>query len=129
MQMSEFGAKKKILKVVEQLPDDATIEDAIERLYFLAKIDLEGREVRLSDEHTESDWYLLGEALTRLPFEGARGVLRDAALQFVRKVSGYRKPARRNEEAFEAAVTEITGATRRLFDQLVPSVPRACART
>ena len=36
MQMSEFGEKKKILRVVEQLPDDATIEDAIERLYFLA---------------------------------------------------------------------------------------------
>ncbi len=39
MQMSEFGAKKRILEVVEQLPDDATIEDAIERLYFLAKIE------------------------------------------------------------------------------------------
>ncbi len=39
MQMSEYGAKKKILEVVEQLPDDATIEDAIERLYFLAKIE------------------------------------------------------------------------------------------
>jgi len=39
MQMSETGTKKKILKVVEQLPDDATIEVAIERLYFLAKVD------------------------------------------------------------------------------------------
>jgi hypothetical protein len=39
--MSEYGAKKKFFKVVGQLPDDATIEDAIERVYFLAKI--EGR--------------------------------------------------------------------------------------
>ena len=37
MRMAESDAKKKILEVVEQLPDDATIEDAIERLYFLAK--------------------------------------------------------------------------------------------
>jgi hypothetical protein len=36
--MSKHGAKKKILEVVEQSPDDPTIEDAIERLYFLAKV-------------------------------------------------------------------------------------------
>jgi hypothetical protein len=39
-----------------------------------------------------------------------------AALQFVRKISGYRKPSRRNEEAFEAAVAEIATASRRLLD-------------
>ena len=38
-----------------------------------------------------------------------------AALQFVRKVSGYRQPAQRNVEAFEAAVEEITEASRRLL--------------
>jgi hypothetical protein len=42
-----------------------------------------------------------------------------AALQFVRKVSGYRKPSRANEAAFENAIAEITAATRRLFDQMV----------
>jgi hypothetical protein len=38
-----------------------------------------------------------------------------AALQFVRKVSGYRQPSRRNAEAFAAAVVEISAATERLL--------------
>jgi hypothetical protein len=42
-----------------------------------------------------------------------------AALQFVRKVSGYRKPSRLNEEAFNAAVEEITTASKRLLNSLV----------
>ena len=42
-----------------------------------------------------------------------------AALQFVRKVSGYRKPSRANEEAFQAAVAEITATTERLLGELV----------
>ena len=41
-----------------------------------------------------------------------------AALQFVRKVSGYRKPARRNEAAFNQAVSDIAAATQRLLDQI-----------
>ena len=41
-----------------------------------------------------------------------------AALQFVRKVSGYRKPARRNEAAFNQAVSDIATVTQRLLDQL-----------
>jgi hypothetical protein len=41
-----------------------------------------------------------------------------AALQFVRKVSGFRKPSRANEEAFDAAVDEIAEASRRLLDSL-----------
>lgn len=41
-----------------------------------------------------------------------------AARQFVRKVSGYRKPSRANEEAFEAAIAEISEATRRLLNGL-----------
>jgi hypothetical protein len=44
-----------------------------------------------------------------------------AALQFVRKVSGYRRPARRNEEAFDAAVEEVSAATRRLLASLTPA--------
>ncbi len=43
-----------------------------------------------------------------------------AALQFVRKVSGYQKPSRVNQPAFEAAVDEIASATRRLLSQLEP---------
>ncbi len=42
--------------------------------------------------------------------------IRAAALQFVRKVSGYRKPSRANEEAFGAAVDEITDASKRLLE-------------
>ena len=42
-----------------------------------------------------------------------------AALQFVRKVSGYRQPSRANQEAFDRAVTEIAASTRRLLDSLV----------
>ena len=41
-----------------------------------------------------------------------------AALQFVRKISGYRQPSRANAEAFEAAVAEISGSSRRLLAQL-----------
>jgi hypothetical protein len=43
----------------------------------------------------------------------------DASLQFVRKVSGFTKPAKANEEAFERAVAEISAATTRLLDSLV----------
>lgn len=42
-----------------------------------------------------------------------------AALQYVRKVSGYRKPSQVNQDAFDAAVGEITDATSRLLDSLV----------
>lgn len=44
--------------------------------------------------------------------------IRAAALQFVRKVSGYRKPSRLNEEAFEQAVTEVAEATQKLLKSL-----------
>ena len=42
----------------------------------------------------------------------------DAALQFVRKVSGYRKPSRVNEKAFNDAVNDIAAVTRQLFENL-----------
>ncbi len=41
-----------------------------------------------------------------------------AALQFVRKVSGYRQPSRANAEAFDAAVAEVSAASRRLLEML-----------
>ncbi len=44
--------------------------------------------------------------------------LEAAALQFVRKVSGYRAPSRANKAAFDAAVAEVTAATVRLLAQL-----------
>jgi hypothetical protein len=44
--------------------------------------------------------------------------VRAASLQFVRKVSGYRAPSRRNAEAFDAAVDEVSAVTRRLLASL-----------
>jgi hypothetical protein len=41
-----------------------------------------------------------------------------AALQFVRKVSGFRKPSRANQDAFEAAVRDVAAATERLLDTI-----------
>jgi hypothetical protein len=49
--------------------------------------------------------------------------IHDAALQYVRKISGSTKPSQANEEAFELAVNEVAGATRRLLDSLVTSAP------
>jgi hypothetical protein len=43
----------------------------------------------------------------------------EAALQYVRKVSGYRAPAKRNADAFDTAVREITEASQKLLDSLV----------
>jgi hypothetical protein len=47
----------------------------------------------------------------------------DAALQYVRKISGFTKPSRANEEAFVRAVDEVAAATQRLLDALVTSAP------
>jgi hypothetical protein len=47
-----------------------------------------------------------------------------AALQFVRKISGYRQPSRKNEETFDLAVAEIEAASRRLLDSLSPPAGR-----
>lgn len=44
--------------------------------------------------------------------------IREAALQFVRKVSGYRKPSRANQEAFDSAVKEVALATRKMLESL-----------
>ena len=44
--------------------------------------------------------------------------IRAAALQFVRKVSGYRQPSRANAEPFQRAVDDVTEATERLLDRI-----------
>jgi hypothetical protein len=46
-----------------------------------------------------------------------------AALQYVRKVSGFTKPSQANAEAFERAVDEVARASERLLDALVTSAP------
>ena len=45
--------------------------------------------------------------------------VRDASLQYVRKISGFTKPSHANEEAFASAVEEVTAASRRLLGELV----------
>jgi len=46
-----------------------------------------------------------------------------AALQYVRKVSGYRAPSRRNTRAFDAAVREVGRASRRLLQEIATEAP------
>jgi len=47
--------------------------------------------------------------------------IRGAALQYVRKISGFTKPSHANEAAFERAVNEVAAASQRLLDSLVTS--------
>ena len=49
-----------------------------------------------------------------------------AALQFVRKVSDYRTPSRKNQFAFEQAVEEIAAATKKLMVALTSTQPHNC---
>jgi hypothetical protein len=49
--------------------------------------------------------------------------VRAAALQYVRKISGFTKPSRANAVAFERAVDAVTAASTRLLDELVTSAP------
>ena len=46
-----------------------------------------------------------------------------AALQFVRKISGYTKPSQANAEAFDVAVAEVAAASRRLLEALETNAP------
>ncbi len=55
----------------------------------------------------------------RLPDRSAtEQEINEAALQYIRKVSGYRKPSRANQEAFESAVAEVAEATRKMLERL-----------
>lgn len=49
--------------------------------------------------------------------------IRASAVQFVRKLSGFTRPARANQEAFDRAVEEVTAAAHRLLDGLVATAP------
>jgi hypothetical protein len=49
--------------------------------------------------------------------------VRDAALQFVRKISGTHKPSKANEPAFERAIAEVTQSCQRLLSTLVTTAP------
>jgi hypothetical protein len=49
--------------------------------------------------------------------------VRAAALQYVRKISGYNKPSRANAEAFDEAIEEIAAVSTKLLDRLVTAAP------
>jgi hypothetical protein len=49
--------------------------------------------------------------------------VRAAALQYVRKISGFTKPSKANEEAFEHAVEHVAAISRDLLDKLVTNAP------
>ncbi len=58
------------------------------------------------------------KTLRRTEAAAGNDEVNEAALQFVRKISGYRTPSRANRDAFDAAVAEVADATRRLLDGL-----------
>ncbi len=58
------------------------------------------------------------KTLRRAEIEATDAEVAAAALQFVRKVSGYRVPSRKNAEAFDGAVAEIAAASKRLLESL-----------
>jgi hypothetical protein len=59
------------------------------------------------------------------PVPASEDEIRAAALQYVRKVSGYRQPSSANVAAFEAAVGEVTEASRRLLEAVSATHPQA----
>jgi len=58
------------------------------------------------------------KVLRRLDTPATPDEMRAAALQFVRKISGFQKPSRANQEAFDQAVAEVTESSRRLLEQV-----------
>jgi hypothetical protein len=59
------------------------------------------------------------KTLRRADQSASEQEINEAALQYVRKLSGYRAPAKRNAEAFDSAVRDVAEATQRLLDSLV----------
>ena len=53
----------------------------------------------------------------------SEGEVHEAALQYVRKISGSARPSKSNEEAFARAVAEVTASTRSLLEELVTTAP------
>ncbi len=51
--------------------------------------------------------------------KATRQEINEAALQYIRKVSGYRKPSQANQAAFDAAVVEVAEATKKMLENLL----------
>ncbi len=60
------------------------------------------------------------KTLHRVDLSATDAEIEAAALQYVRKLSGYRAPSRANADAFDIAVAEVAAASRRLLDSLAP---------
>jgi hypothetical protein len=58
------------------------------------------------------------KTLRRTETAATTGEIEAAARQFIRKVSGYRTPSQRNEEAFEGAIDDVAASARRLLESL-----------
>jgi hypothetical protein len=71
------------------------------------------------------DWSMCRNIKTLFNFDppAATADIRDASLQFVRKISGFHKPSRANEAVFTAAVDEISACASRLLHLLKTSAP------
>ena len=65
------------------------------------------------------------KTLARLEPPASDEEIRAAALQFVRKVSGMRRPSHANEPVFDQAVEEVTAAASRLLGSLTTGAPRS----
>lgn len=63
------------------------------------------------------------KTLTNLEPAASNEEIRAAAIQFVRKLSGTRRPSRANEVAFDRAVEDVTAAVSRLLGSLTTSAP------
>jgi hypothetical protein len=71
-----------------------------------------------SQRHKEQNMCRSIKPLRNLDHPVSEQEITEAALQYVRKVSGYRKPSRANEEAFGAAVQEVAQATQKLLESI-----------
>lgn len=68
------------------------------------------------------------KTLRNVEREASDTEVREAALQFVRKISGYRHPSQANTEAFEKAVDDIAAVSRQLLGRLVNRAPAAAKK-
>jgi hypothetical protein len=78
-----------------------------------------------SEPITEEIWSVCRNIKTLFNFDPpvTDEEVRAASLQFVRKISGFNKPSKANEEAFSAAVDEVAGISRRLLRSLETTAP------
>jgi hypothetical protein len=71
--------------------------------------------------NNKGEFYMCRNIKTLFNFEppATNGEIREASLQFVRKISGFNKPSKVNEDAFNIAVEEITKCARKLLYSLI----------